>query len=767
MNQSERPVFFAGQYLSADDLTAAVLYEHVQTARHGLGAHTWGIAIGLDLVERSLPSGAVDVAMMPGVAWDGYGQAVVVAAPVKLSVNQFANFLNTSDNGDLIKVWLRYKEAATPSTPQGFALCSGDTSNRIAETYEVVAGDPTKGSHDTITVAGRQLDARTALQQFDADAPIVYDESIPFQQFPEAGDKRRWLIPIGMVRWFQQGNQPGQFVPRDDSGGASGQQAKDSDTIRAFRQYLGVVAESLQAADGAIRLRDRYRDPQKAKFQPPLVTDPSANDLVWVEGHLRVLGDARLVNGMLDFRAADGQRDGVPEALRRVDGNKAGGSDLQVLFAAKDGATGKNAFAVGNVNVDSKGALQDIVPFLTVRDNGLTCIGGTTTPVATLQVAGDLALDKIKGGSPLNLVNNATLIWNDGSTLWLNANLDQSKLIDGVRALGEFACDSLNIGGMGSNNNWSDPGAGNAWFAGSVAIGTTTLDASLVIQGAQDDQGMLRIFGNGGDFVYDGGKDKLFVFNNTGNITAFLGGTIGIGTTSPNAQLHVANNLQVDAGASISGSLSVSGNPSLNPVLALHSQQADQGNMSFFSNGGDIEYDGGSDQLFVIKNNGNVTSFMGGSIGIGTTNPLVNLQVEGDFYATGAVYAQFKPFLIPHPKDATGKYLVHCAIEGPEAAVYYRGESQLAGGIATVALPDYFEPLTLPTQRTVQITPIYEANEPISSLASSAVRNGSFNVRMITPDNPSQRFYWEVKAVRADVPALQVERPASSALARR
>jgi hypothetical protein len=28
---------------------------------------------------------------------------------------------------------------------------------------------------------------------------------------------------------------------------------------------------------------------------------------------------------------------------------------------------------------------------------------------------------------------------------------------------------------------------------------------------------------------------------------------------------------------------------------------------------------------------------------------------------------------------------------------------------------------------------------------------------MITPGNPSQRFCWEVKALRADVPPLEVE----------
>lgn len=763
MDQSQRPIFFEGQYLGADDLTAAVLYEHVQTARHTLGAHTWGISIGLDLYELALPSGAVDVSILPGVAWDGYGNAVVVTSPAKIPIDPFNNFpYDTPDDGALVKIWLRYKEAATATTPLGFALCCEDTSNRIAESYAIVVGEPSKGSHDEITVAGRSVKPDEALQLFNPDGNTLYDESVPFQQFPETGDKRRWLIPVGMVRWFKQGSQPGMFLPRDDKN------HNDSDTIRAFRQYIGVVAESLQAADGVIRLRNRSNDPTKVHFHPPRIN--GENDLVWVEGNLRVLGDTRLIDGALEFRTSPGDRDAVPQVVRRVEDNGAGGKDLQVLFADKNTATanGNNAFVVGNVNMDgTTGALKEIAPFLTVRDNGLTCIGGKTKPAASLHVAGDLAIDKkIVGGSNRNLQNSATLIWNDGQWLWLNANLDNSAPIPGVRTPGEFACGSLNVGGVGGN--WGDPGNGSAWFAGSLGIGTTSLGASLTIQGPNKNQGTLSIFGSGGDFVYDGGDDHLFVFRNTGNVTALMGGLFGINTFSPNAQLHVTDNLQVDNGAVINGSLAISGNPTPNPVVSVHSNNAVQGNISLFSGDADFEYDGGNDGVFVFKNTATtaVTSFIGGSFGFGTTTPSYLLQVAGDAYVEGALYATWKPFAIPHPKNKNGQWLIHCAIEGPEAAVYYRGESCLSKGVATITLPDYFESLTSPEQRTVQLTPLYEGDEPISTLACSAVRSGCFNVRMITPDNPSQRFYWEVKAVRADLPPLQVERPADGSFRR-
>ena len=67
------------------------------------------------------------------------------------------------------------------------------------------------------------------------------DESIPQQSFPDPQNRARWLIPIGYVRWLPVQNQPGHFVARDDSG--AGGLPKDSDQIRIFRRYAGVVAE--------------------------------------------------------------------------------------------------------------------------------------------------------------------------------------------------------------------------------------------------------------------------------------------------------------------------------------------------------------------------------------------------------------------------------------------------------------------------------------------------------------------------------------------
>ena len=68
MDGIERPQYYDGEYLGADDLSALVRYGRAAQARHALGAHLWGIAAGLDLVERALPSGDVEEVLSPGVA---------------------------------------------------------------------------------------------------------------------------------------------------------------------------------------------------------------------------------------------------------------------------------------------------------------------------------------------------------------------------------------------------------------------------------------------------------------------------------------------------------------------------------------------------------------------------------------------------------------------------------------------------------------------------------------------------------------------------
>lgn len=140
-----------------------------------------------------------------------------------------------------------------------------------------------------------------------------------------------------------------------------------------------------------------------------------------------------------------------------------------------------------------------------------------------------------------------------------------------------------------------------------------------------------------------------------------------------------------------------------------------------------------------------------GNVSIGSNNTgVATLNVTGSLNVTGTITAGTKDFVIDHPTK-NGYSLVHSSLEGPEAAVFYRGEGTLTNGTATITLPDYFEALTRTDGRTVQLTA--KGTMPFM-LSASDVANGSFQVYGSKADGS---FYWEVKAVRKDIPPIQVE----------
>jgi hypothetical protein len=225
---------------------------------------------------------------------------------------------------------------------------------------------------------------------------------------------------------------------------------------------------------------------------------------------------------------------------------------------------------------------------------------------------------------------------------------------------------------------------------------------------------------------------------------------------------HSAND--ITSGGTISGNITTTGSLTVN------------GN-TYLGNGGDTVYvraqsssesgnEGGEIELAGPGNNSSTRAVIDnyqGQLYLMCSNVKIRDLSRGDtaalhahtLYAT-LVQKTIDNFYIDHPSKP-GMKLVHGTLEGPELGVYYRGEARLINGQAEIALPDYFEALTRKEGRTVQVTPKLEGEGPISALAASAVENGSFSVRGLDSINPSQPFYWEVKAVRADVEPLAVE----------
>jgi hypothetical protein len=72
----------------------------------------------------------------------------------------------------------------------------------------------------------------------------------------------------------------------------------------------------------------------------------------------------------------------------------------------------------------------------------------------------------------------------------------------------------------------------------------------------------------------------------------------------------------------------------------------------------------------------------------------------GDFAATGT-----KSFVEPHPTDPA-KEIRYVSLEGPESGTYFRGESRIANGFATIIVPESFRAVTDTDLLTVQLTPV-------------------------------------------------------------
>lgn len=538
--QIERPQYYDGEYLGAADLQASVEYARAGLTRHELGAHLWGIGLGLDLVERPLPSGDVEVVLTPGIAWDGYGRQILALAPKVVGLDRFANLqAQTPAAGIPVQVWLTYEELPARSPGPGFSCPDETLFARVVEGYRIEIRDSPVADPHTVTVAAASIGAAAAQSTFDAGKGPLYDESVPQQDLSALDNLDRWPVFVGIVRWRKDLGQAGRLLPRIDA---------DRNAARAGRRYLGAVAETIVAPDGLIRLRDRSKDPAdpRTNLTPPIVAPPGAvNDLVWCEGHLRVVGDTRLQDGMLDYRVAGGGDAGVPMHLRRTAVNApVPKTTLDAFIGTAAGAVGP-AVPETRFTVSTTDAANNPKECLTVVTDGRVGIGAPD-PTNTLQVEGPTGIryqfgylsgdDQAPAAASLAFnAHTRAGAWNFPDPLHQAA----AVVLDDAGGVPEIK--------LQTNPN-SMPAA--PWTAhvvvkgntGNLGVGVANPAARLHVGSSNPLQGQLQFFSPNADMEYDGGTDGLFLFQDNGGITAFRGGDVGIGTLAPQARLGVVGN---------------------------------------------------------------------------------------------------------------------------------------------------------------------------------------------------------------------------------
>ena len=707
--QDQRPRFYEGQYLGAEDLAAIVDYLRAADARHALGAHTWGIAIGLYLVERPAAGPGREIILTPGVAWDGFGRAIVVNRPTRLP-EEFCATIPFDDGldgvatpkGRAVRVWLNYREIAARKPPPGFESCSDDVQNaRVGETFDFVVGAFPEGSNRqaSVTIGTKTLQAEEALQGFDASAPRLYDASVPHQTFPAAQHPPRWLVPVGLVRWVARDGDLGYYAARD---GVPEYRMKDC--TRAFRRYIGAVVENLVAADGAIVLQRRDKDPRKEHHKLAWLlncghkSEQLLEDLAWIEGNLRVVGNAKLAGGKLLMRDADGYDEGAPIYLDRSGDDASiatkqccddsGAVDAAALarspreFRAAIGAKGQNAhrFIVGpELPSGDPKKPPSLAPRFVVlsgdgnKDSAQEAEGragvNTRDPAAALEVRGNWNATTNEDGAVRVSGNQPTIRYEGGDDVakrkWITQITGNSKAKGAWRIAYRVP-----PAAAGGTPDWR--GVVNVIVDSpeeqkgeKVGIRTDTPGAPLSVRAYADgQQDAVSLEDNSGAKKWtinlkpdaNSGLNIAEFGGNPSSLFIKPGGNVGIGTTNPKQKLQVAGTAVVD------GSLGVGtdtpqfgldctgwfrfgpGNDS-GRIFAEYEQFKPVLKLSDFDDPPRIQFQqtgNGSEQspqysawIGMAQGSSNKLALMNGNVGIGTTDPKQKLHAAGTAVVDG------------------------------------------------------------------------------------------------------------------------------------
>lgn len=314
----ERPSFYDGQRLGAQDFLDEQRYHIDARRRHQLGAHTWGVVHGLSLDEEAVEgTDEVTVTLSPGLMVDGYGRSVVVFHPYRLPATLLAPITGVGYR----PVWLAHVD--DPLLPEEFA-CRGPSADRVRESFRVLIG-----KYDTSEQPDRdpiQIGDETLAPPTPAAVPpgLPTSWSFPHQRFQPAG--ARWLVRLGDLRIDGPG---ARFI-----GGEVGAEDKHLAQTRVHRRLAGVIGGQLYAPEGRLVIADHRGEDLTVDLRGSLQ----------VTGTGTFLGDVRLHGSALLLRMADGK--GSPRELRRAEVDGASHVDLVL---GKKGDDPHGCFRVGPV----------------------------------------------------------------------------------------------------------------------------------------------------------------------------------------------------------------------------------------------------------------------------------------------------------------------------------------------------------------------------------------------------------------------------------
>lgn len=647
---AERPRFFEGQYLGADDLDTFLKYAREHDARHLLGAHTWGIVAGIELASSTSPTGVVEYFLAPGVAVDGYGRLLVVTGPYKLTTDLFAQQASGT-----VDVWIRHDESPFSGTRAGFQVCDcSDSFARVAESFVVEVGprNSVDGRESGIVLGDDTFtDAREALGFHSAGQPLACDGSVAAQTFPGEEERDLWLIPVGQVPWDKAAGELLVATEADQKGS------------RIFRRQAGLVTEHIYPAAGVIRLRPRWNArkagvsadqvcKEDAVKEADLVTcagELTFREMIWLEGHARFKGDARIYGARLEFQEAAGTdylSGGVPLAIRRrADRNEHNGFDLQVLLGERQGADGPTRLTVGKAT--AQGAEPCAIDFqfepgVYIQEDAKVGIGTTdsllTLPLTIRAIGATGDLIGFEGA-------DGTLAWqinfgeNTNGLNFTETDPTETRLFletGGNMGIGtldpEAKLDIRNVPAPGGNalgaGKWLQAGDGDDKGRFWIQYGDQL--APLMVLSDFDNPPRIQ-FQQIGTGQETGPQFSSWIGHARGssNDLALMGGFVGVGTLQPFRRLHVEASEIHSGGAGAGFSFS-------NREDGVVNNPANGERWVWYATGRVARLWSGGDKVAVTST---------GNLGIATDAPAERLDVRGniklgtngDFFGVGCL----------------------------------------------------------------------------------------------------------------------------------
>jgi hypothetical protein len=328
----ERVHYYERQYLTAADFRAEQAYHRDMRRRHNLAHHTWGIVVGLELVEKT-EGQTLSVYVQPGMAVDGYGREIIVRSPYKLDPMLFDRFNTLAHR----QVWISYDESDALPPAFGFDVCEVEnTLRRTVEGWRIEI-DPGTHTRDDVIVDGRVI-GPPPTAPVPGELYLPPDLSAPYQELP-ADDvtDRLWLVRLGTVQW----DGPNQrFV------------AAAAGRLNESRSHVGAVAAQLLAPGQALSIKPRLA-----------ALETTAKEFAKVEGPLRVTGrlvaeqDVHVDGGVVRLNYAGGDTDSVDLWLGRRRGPADAGHLLRVHLGDDPSASTTKLTVGPGVGTDEKTVL--------------------------------------------------------------------------------------------------------------------------------------------------------------------------------------------------------------------------------------------------------------------------------------------------------------------------------------------------------------------------------------------------------------------------